>query len=253
MTDRARLAVLASLGAALLAVGAVAPAGAAEIIGTDFDVIYDPSSLGLFGTLSLVGDTLSFTPNNFIATSTNGEGVVTPTGATTASNIQLVANPGFHFGSLQLTEFGDYLLSGAGSTVSLSGELIAFDGDANANPIASYTTSTITPNGLLNVNSGSAVNWSATAGITNATPTFGGGGAWLASAGTVDLSIENLLSASTVSANSEALIQKKAAFGGVGLTVTPVPLPGAFWLLGSGLVALVRTSGRRRLPIPVAG
>ncbi len=78
-------------------------AQAAEIYGTDFDVIYNPATLGLFGSLSLSGDTLEFTPNNFIATSLNGQGVVTPTGATTASGIQLVANPGFHFGSLQLS------------------------------------------------------------------------------------------------------------------------------------------------------
>jgi hypothetical protein len=238
------VAILGLAAAVLLGTGGAARA--AEIFGTDFDVIYDPSTLGLFGTLSLVGDTLSFTPNNFIATSTNGQGVVTPTGVTTASGIQLVANPGFHFGSLQLSEFGDYLLSGAGSSVSLSGELIAFDGDQSANPIATYTTSTITPNGALTSNTGAAVNWSAGAAINNATTPVSGGSAWLAGAGTVDISLENLLSASTTTANSEALIQKKAAFGGVGITVTPVPLPGPAALLGSAMFALALAARRRR-------
>ena len=57
---------------------------------------------------------------------------------------------------------------------------------------------------------------------------------------------ENLLSATTTTANSLALIQKKAAFGGVGLTVTPVPLPASAWLLGSGMLAWLGMSRRRR-------
>jgi hypothetical protein len=223
------------------AFGLMGAAQSTEIFGTDFNVIYDPSTLGLFGTLSLVGNTLEFTPNNFKALSTNGQGVTTPTGgATTASDIQLVANPGFQFGGLQLTEFGDYLLQGTGSSVSLSGELIAFDGDATGNPIATYTTGTITPNPSLplNLNTGTSQNWSGSAAITNATSPVGGGGAWLSGATTIDLSIENLLSASTVAANSEALIEKKAAFGGVGLTVTPVPVPPSVWLLAPGVLGL---------------
>jgi hypothetical protein len=237
--------------AAILGVaGIIALAGAgrsAELVGTDFDVIYDPTTLGLFGTLSLSGNTLEFTPNNFTATSTNGQGEMTPTGVTTASGIQLVANPGFHFGSLQLTEFGDYRLKGSGSSVSLSGELIAFDGDATANPVATYTTGTITPNPALplNINTDSAQNWSASATIINSTQTLGGSGPWLAGAGTVDISIENLLSASTVSADSEALIQKKAVFGGVGLTVTPVPLPGSACLFLSGMLAFAVVRRRK--------
>jgi hypothetical protein len=239
---RLRISLLGVAGSLILA----AAAQAAEITGTDFDVIYDPTTLGLFGSLSLSGNTLEFTPNNFIATSLNGAGVATPTGgATTASNIQLVANPGFQFGSLQLTELGDYLLSGSGSSVSVSGELIAFDGDSTSNPVLTYTTSTITPTGPLTTNNGQAVNWTATAAIDNTTPTVSGGSTWLAGAQTVDVSIENLLSASTDSADSEALIQKKALFGGVGLTVTPVPLPGTVLLFGSAL-AFLGFGNRRR-------
>jgi hypothetical protein len=232
MSMRRSVSWLSLIGALLLS-GA---AQSAELFGTDFNVIYDPTTLGLFGTLSLQGDTLVFTPNSFIAKSLNGQGVVTPTGSNTASGIQLVAHPGFHFGNLSLTEFGDYLLSGVGSSVSVSGELIAFDGDATANPVTTYTTSTITPNGPLNLNTGTSQNWSATAAINNGTPAFGGSGPWLNAAGTVDVTLENLLSASTTTANSEALIEKKAAFGGVGIVVTPVPLPPSVWLLSSVLL-----------------
>jgi hypothetical protein len=236
-------AVLATSVFAGFGVGAV---HAAELYGTDFDVIYDPTTLGLFGSLSLVGNTLEFTPNSFIATSTNGQGVVTPAGVTTASGIQLIANPGFQFGSLQLAELGDYQLSGAGSSVGLSGELIAFNGAEN--PLATYTTSTITAAGALNVVTGTSnvQTWAASAAITNATPTEFNSGAWLSSASTVDISIENLLSASTTSANSLALIQKKDAFGGVTLTVTPVPLPASAWLFASAVAGLGLATRRRR-------
>jgi hypothetical protein len=227
----------------LAVLGAFAGAGAHadELFGTAFDVIYDPSTLGLFGSLSLVGNTLEFTPNNFIAVSQNGQGVVTPTGATTASGIQLIANPGYNFSLLQLTELGDYQLSGAGSSVSLSGELIAFDGDASADPVGTYTTSQINATGPLNVMTGlsNTQNWTATAAINNSTTTVGGSGPWLSGATTVDLSIENLLSASTTEADSEALIQKKGEFGGVGMTASTVPVPGAAWLLGGALLMLV--------------
>ena len=230
------IAALAAATAGLLC-GA---AGATELYGTDFAVVYDPTTLGLFGSLSLVGDTLEFTPNNFIATSLNGQGTVTPTGATTASGIELIANHGFQFGSLQLTEFGDYLLSGANSSVSVSGELIAF---GTTNPVSTYTTSTITPSAALplNLNSGSSQNWSATAAIDNTTQSVYGSSGWLANSSTIDVSIENLLSATTPVGldPSEALIQKKAAFGGVGIAVTPVvPLPSPIWLLAGGLAAL---------------
>jgi len=99
----------------------------------------------------------------------------------------------------------------------LSGELIAFDGDSTANPVTTYTTSTITASATLTVNTGlsNTQNWTASAAITNSTPTVYSGSAWLSGAQTVDVSIENLLSADTTAGNSEALIQKKAAFGGV--------------------------------------
>jgi hypothetical protein len=242
MMGRRFQSVLLGLAGVILLAGT---ARSTEIIGTNFNVVYDPTTLGLFGSLSLIGNTLAFTPNNFIAVSTNGQGTVTPTGgATTASGIELIAHPGFQFGSLQLTEFGDYLLQGSGTSVSVSGELIAFDGDSTADPVSTYTTSTITPGGPLTVTTGTAQNWKAQASITNATPTLGGGGPWLSGAGTVDVSLENLLSATTSSPNSEALVQKKAAFGGVGLLVTPLPPP--VWLLGSAIVAFgVAARGRK--------
>ncbi len=249
MRSRIRLYVAALSVAGLCALAASGQA--AELYGTDFDVIYDPSTLGLFGSLSLTGNYLQFTPNNFIATSTNGQGVVTPSGgATTASGIQLIANPGFQFGALTLTEFGDYQLAGTGASVSLSGELIASDGDASGNPVLSYTTSTITAAGSLTVQTGlnGTQNWTAGAQIVNGTPTVFNGPAWLSSAGIVDISIENLLSASTTQPNSLALIQKKDALGGVGLTVSPVPLPPSVWLLSSAVAGLALAARRRRKP-----
>src|SRR5579862_7654168 len=117
----------AMLAAVAFSSSASLPARASTITltGAHFDVTYDPSTLNLFGSLNLVGDNLFFTPSNFKATSTNGAGVVTTD--STASGIVLSAHPGYQFGALTLAELGDYQLEGPSSTVSVSGQLRAFD------------------------------------------------------------------------------------------------------------------------------
>jgi len=113
-----------------------------------------------------------------------------------------------------------------------------FDGDSTANPVttirrAHHASAPLTVNtGLSNTQNGPpAGHYQLDADRVQRQRVAVG-------AQTVDVSIENLLSADTTAGNSEALIQKKAAFGGVGLTVTPVPLPAAVWLFASGITAL---------------
>lgn len=237
-----RLTLTAAVAAAAV-VGGMASAEASTVTldGTDFTVTYDPTTLGIFGTLSVVGDNLFFTPNGFSATSTNGQQVVQTTATV---NLTLTAIGNFQFGALNLQEFGDYQMQGPGSSVSVSGQLRAFDVN---NAFNTQTASNITANPSLplTIDNNTDQNWAAGATINNSTATVTGGGqGWLAQANTINLTLENILQAYTqlcpvsgCTAAESAFIQKK--FDGVEVSVTPVPLPGSAWLLAAGLLGWI--------------
>lgn len=214
------------------------------ITGVNFDLIYDDTKLGLFGAPSLAGNNIFFTPNNFKAESLNGAGIVTNN--STINGMQLVAKNGFQFGSIDLSEFGDYLMRDAESFVSVSGQLRAFDGAnfAATNTSSSLIVSSSTP---LNIIDGMNHDWFATASITNATAAKSGLVGWLSSANTVNITVENLLTAYTEAGPGpeQAFIEKKAI--GVGLLVTSaVPEPGIWSSLSAGLFVLGMMASRRR-------
>jgi hypothetical protein len=242
-------------GAVLISVAAMVPAHAAlvTIVGTNFDVIYDDTSLGLFGAPTLVGDTLFFTPNTFRAQSLNGDGAVATN--STLSGLRLIAKNGYQFGAFDLAEFGDYRLSGAGSFVTVNGQLRAF------NPALSTTTQTtsnlaVSGSTPLTTIDGGLYNWLATARIDQSTPPVGGLPLpfppvqnVIASRPTeVVLTIENLLLAYTDPQGTgfrEAFIEKKFVGTGVSLEVTPIPLPPAAALMVVGLASLGLLRRRR--------
>jgi hypothetical protein len=237
------------LAGILCLLGTVAQAQVVTIDGTDFNVTYNEADLGLFGTPNLVGDDLFFTPNSFVAQSVNGQGTVQ---TTSTANITLTAHPGFNFGALSLSEFGDYQLQGPGSTVSVGGELFALDFSNPTNPPTTGIIAT-NPSLPLTVDNGTTNNWAGSAVIDNSTPPTIGGTPWLASATEVDLDIENILTAYTTPCSGacpeeQAFIQKKLANlqPSVELAVTPVPLPPAVAEALSGFGALVLLAGLTR-------
>jgi hypothetical protein len=234
---------LISLALSLIA---VSPAHAAiqTITGTNFDLVYDDTKLGLFGAPSLAGNNIFFTPNNFKAESLNGAGIATTN--STINGMQLVAKNGFQFGSIDLTEFGDYLMRDAESFVSVNGQLRAFDGAnfAATNTSASLIVSSTTP---LNIIDGFNHDWLAAASITNATASKSGLTGWLSNASVVNITVENLLTAYTEAGlgPEQAFIEKKAI--GVGLVVTSaVPEPGVWSSLSAGLFLLGMMASRRK-------
>ena len=223
-------AIVAGLGAAELSHATVV-----TIVGTDFNVVYDTTQLGLFGAPQLIGDYLVFTPNAFSAQSLNGSGVTTVNSV--ASGIQLVAHSGFQFGNLAEMSVGDYLMQGVGTAVGVSGYFQA----ASAANALTTTTVTLTESGALNIDNGKAQNFNTSASITNATPTDTPGyNPWIAQAGTINVTLSDTLTASTTAGDgsSQAFIQEK--FGSVQLVIdpVPVPLPGGLWLSLSGLFSL---------------
>lgn len=203
--------------------------------GSSFDLTYDDALLGLWGAPSLSGTTIFFTPTSFLAQSTNGS---PPTGgvvATTSTiNLTLTAKPGFSFGTLALTERGDYVLNGAGSSVSVGGQLIAFD---QSNPINSYSASFINPSPTtpLTTNNNSLQPWQAGASLAVGLPPF-------FDPTVLRVTLQNQLIATTTpagGAGSLAFIQKKFAGAPVTLEVLPLPEPGAMLLVSIGLVPLL--------------
>ena len=230
----------------LLSLLVASPAHSAiqTITGSNFDLVYDDTKLGLFGAPSVAGNNIFFTPNNFKAESLNGAGIVTSN--STINGMQLVAKNGFRFGSIDLTEFGDYLMRGPESFVSVSGQLRAFDGAnfAATNTAASLIVSANTP---LTIIDGLNHDWQGSASITNTTASKFGLTGWLSSANIVNITVENLLTAYTEAGPGpeQAFIEKKAI--GVGLIVTSaVPEPGVWSSLSAGLFLLGLMATRRK-------
>ena len=214
------------------------PASAAlqTLTGSNFDLIYDDTKLGLFGAPSLLGNNIFFTPNNFKAESLNGAGIATNN--STINGMQLIAKNGFQFGAIDLTEFGDYLMRDAESFVAVNGQLRAFDGAnfAATNTSTSLILSALTP---LNIVDGTNHDWLASASITDATLSKAGISGWLSNASVVNITVENLLTAYTEAGPGpeQAFIEKKAV--GVGLLVTSaVPEPNVWSSLSAGLLLL---------------
>ena len=226
-----------AVGILLLGSG-VTSASTITLNGTDVMFTYDDTLTGLFGTPTVSGNTLFFTPAAFKAISTNGMGTVL-----TSSNMNVLVTPnaGVKLSSIGLQESGDYSLKGVGSTVDVGGELRAFD---IGNPFTVQDTAFINTTSPLTSSDNKYHNWTATANLDLSSA------AWQ-KANAVNFTIENVLEATTTARFSKAFIDKK--FSGIQLSVgaidgiTPpsaVPVPGALWLFGSGLVGLVGISRR---------
>lgn len=206
-------------------------AASVTLAGNTVDFTFDDAMLGLFGQASLSDDTLFFNPVNFKAMSLNGVGYAL---TNDTMNIQISAHAGWAFSAIDLVEKGDYLLRGSASTAEVTGQMRIFD---IVKPLVDVTAS-ILPAGPLDQMSVSTQNWGAgaSADLTS----------WN-SAQAINVTVENLLLATTGAPSSLAFVQKKF----VGLTptllaVTPVPEAEtyAMMLAGLGLVGFAVT--RRR-------
>lgn len=203
--------------------------------GTDVSFTYDDSSL--FGAASVVNNSIFFQPANFKAESLNGAGAVAAS-STLIIDVQ-ATTIGYDMSSFMLVEQGDYMLSGASSSVSASGRL----GVASMTSTCAYNI-VCNDSSIFNVAStdldtiGTLTDWSGSTSVDLA-DTIGWG-----SDSFVQLSLQNNLLATTTAGSDNAMIQKK--FGAIGITVNPVPVPAALWLFGSGLIGIAAFAKRKK-------
>lgn len=225
-TLRTALAAMTLLSGWLAA--PAAQAAFQTVVGTQFDLVYDDSLMGAFGTPTLVGNNIVFTPVDFKAESLNGQGDVTKN---VTINLRLFARNGLSIGNLSLTERGDYRLRGALSEVSVDGQIRAF---GFANPL-NEVTSNLQVVAPLTIRDGALHNWTASAGVS----LLNGPISINQSAG-VNVTIENLLDAYTDSRDTgrlNAFIEKKFSGAAVSLTVSMVPEPASALMVVTALLA----------------
>ncbi|ODV01099.1 MAG: hypothetical protein ABT23_09540 [Thiobacillus sp. SCN 63-57] len=207
----------------------VAFAASVTLSGDSVDFTFDDTLMGLFGQPVLSGDTLSFTPVDFKAASTNGAGY---TLAANTANIQMTAHNGYSFSSIDLAERGDYMLLGGGSTADVAGQVRVYD---VLDP-AKDTMTSIAPDAAMDQTGGNTHPWTAAASTE-----------W-AGTRTVNVSFQNLLVASTSGSSSLAYVDKK--YGGLTATtaaVTPVPEAQVSAMMLAGLGLIGWKIGRRRV------
>ena len=198
-------------------------AASVTLSGATVDFSFDDSMLGLFGAARTAGDTLYFTPRNFVAQSSNGAGYVL---TNETINIEVTARQGYDFSSFGFTEKGDYLMLGSGPSVAVTGQVRLFD---VANPNVDITSTLLPANPMTHIGV-STDNWIAQTS-TNLS-------AWN-TANTINVTVENLLLASTSLPNSLAFVEKK--YVGLSFVTTPVPEAEtyAMMLAGLGLIGFV--------------
>ncbi|MHB8471418.1 MAG: hypothetical protein ACYDC8_00945 [Gammaproteobacteria bacterium] len=131
--------------------------GTITLSGTHVDFSYDDSLLGLFGTPTVGGDTLFFTPTQFKALSVNSAGLVTTNAST---YVDIHPHAGFTFNGVTLTETGNYKLRGAQSLVDISGDLLAIN---KTNPAAFPASAAVETTDSLSQRDGRLHAWTAAA------------------------------------------------------------------------------------------
>lgn len=226
------------LAAALLS-GSAFAVNMVTVSGTNVSFTYDADNLGLFGAPTVSGDSLIFTPTNFVAQSTDGAGYDL---TSSTVNISITANTGYQFSTVSLTERGDYALIGDDAEVSLGGQIRVFDLD---DPFANEVTDNIVATAPFDVHTTLAgfttTNWTANASVV----VPGASAGWGGDDGIVDgvnVTLENILIARTTQVGSLAYIEKK--FAGTSIIITAVPEADTYAMLLAGL-GLVGFMARR--------
>jgi hypothetical protein len=216
---------VAVLGLSVVLLSGNALAVVQTLVGTNVTYVYDDALMGLYGQPFLSGDSLVFTPSYFQALSTDGGFVQT----SSTINVKVYANTNYTLSAFNLTELGDYSLIGSDAEVAVGGQIRLFDLANISNQLTDPITATAPLTVTTTVGNYQTTNWQANAAI--AVPTNWSNG--------VNLTIENILLASTTQVGSAAFIEKK--FVGNSVVITPIPEAEtyAMMLAGLGLVGFM--------------
>ncbi|HUX30247.1 MAG TPA: PEP-CTERM sorting domain-containing protein [Thiobacillus sp.] len=227
-------AALAVAGLSAVLLSGYALAAVQTLTGTNVTYVYDDESMGLYSQPILSGDSLIFTPTTFKAQSSNVQGIVQ---TSSTINVQVYANANYNLSAFNLTELGNYYLIGSDAQVAVGGQISLFD-LANPPPAANQLTDPITATAPLTATTTLAnyqiTSWQANAAI--AVPANWSNG--------VNLTIENILLASTIQLGSAAFIEEKFAGSSVILTPVPEAQTYAMMLAGLGLVGFMARRAR---------
>jgi hypothetical protein len=234
--------VLAAAGFALASSGVNAAIMSVTVSGqtVDFSYQYDTSLPNLFnlGIYTVSGDSLSFSPTNFIAHQNGLTGWSTSTATTPL--VTVTAKAGYALTNLSLFEQGDYfrIQSDTNMTmVSVSGQFIV---DNNPSSItSSQPLTTVMPAAQLfsQPETTQTSTWWVSSNVA------------LNSTQSATAMVENILRAGVnlnATALDEAFIQKKLMSLSAATMPVVVPVPGAFWLFGSALTGVL-VSRRRNI------
>jgi len=230
MENRMKKTALAILGlsAALLS----ASVQAITLTGTQVSYSFNSADLGLFGTASLSGDTLVFTPSSFRATSTNGS----LGSAFQTLHITVSANSGYYLSAINLTESGSYNLSGVGALAFVTGNITALDIEGTTGNQAIGTLAASAPLNVMSTTTG----WVANAGVNLPTTGWGGGDGVV---GSIGLKITNQLFAVSSPLGGVADIWKNTvSFNAV---TSPIPEAETYAMMLAGLGLIGFMVGRR--------
>jgi hypothetical protein len=223
-----------SVAAALLisvCAGQAALATTQTLTGAGFSVQYNDALVGLFGTPTLVGNSLVWFPSGSPGFSAQSVSGISLTNSTFA--LQVVAAPGYQLTGLGLFEAGDYFAyagSGSSASVAVGGQLRATPASASTLVAAIAPAAAFSSSPVFDLQT---QDWSATAALA------------LAGVQTVNVSIQNLLAARVSGSDGLAFIEKKEVKLSVMASVVPEHETYVLLLAGLGLVAFLQRRTQR--------
>jgi hypothetical protein len=196
-------------------------------VGDNINYVYDDSqaAIALFGTPTIVGDSVVFVPSAFRAESLNGE-VAEPVLADFVFSSVYNTGLGGLLGPVQVFESGDYSIGGGRVVADVGVRIEDNNSSFMLEGQAEFSDAGTTDNAAL---------WEIAASF-NAGPLTD-----------IQVTLRNVLTASSVGVGDYGWIQKKLLFvtaapdilvSPPGAPGFPVPAPGVLMLMGLGLVAL---------------